>query len=314
MTPLVGDGCKGAKAPSQMGGTKMQGRGMKAICAALVTGLMSLGLAGAASAHLTGDFTVFQQCPWTNPAVKRCLHAQIEGGGIAIGEKGWPITNPVTLQAGFIEAEKGEPTPIFAAANGETLSKSPQQIPGGLLAMMPVKTVPPALKGLLQGFANSSLNRLTATLELAGTAKISFIHLAEGEGTASVMPAKIHLENPLLGKNCYIGSIKTPIVFELTVGTTNPPPPNLPISGNGGSIEYPEEGEIILATGSELVDNAWSVPKASGCGGVLSFLIDPIINKQMGLPSPAGRNTAILMSTASISTAFAVQENDAKNP
>lgn len=294
----------------------MRGRDRKAICAALFTALAALGFAGSASAQLTGDFTVFQQCP-RNTAAKRCLFTEMTGGGFAIGEKSMAIVNPVTLQAGFNEGGSGELLPIFAAANGETLSKTPQPFPGGLVALMPPKAAPPALKGLLQGLANGPRNRLSGTLELAGpasTVKLSILNLAFEKGVAIEMPAKIHLENPLLGKNCYIGSGKAPIMFELMDGTTSPPPPNLPIKGTGGTIETLEEGSILRATGTELVDNAMSVPKASGCGGVLSFFIDPLINKQMGLPSPAGRNTAILKATAMITPIAALQENEEENP
>jgi hypothetical protein len=292
----------------------MQGRGMKAVCAALVTALMSLGPVGTASAHLTGDFTVFQNCPWTNPEVERCLYSKVEAGGFAIGEKGVQLVNPMILQGGFNEAENGELLPVFGATNGETLSKAPQPVPGGLLGLLPSKAAPPALKGLLQGFANSPANRLTSTVELTSPVKFSAAHFAEAQGVAVEMSARLHLENVFLGKNCYIGSSKTPIVFHLTLGVTNPPPPNLPIMGNGGGVEFLEEGRILRSLGSELVDNAWSVPKASGCGGVLSFFIDPLINKQMGLPSPAGRNTAVMVSTGSLTTALALKTNDAKNP
>jgi hypothetical protein len=35
------------------------------------------------------------------------------------------------------------------------------------------------------------------------------------------------------------------------------------------------------------------VPAATGCGGPFAFLIDPLINSKVGLPSPAGYNTVI---------------------
>jgi hypothetical protein len=43
------------------------------------------------------------------------------------------------------------------------------------------------------------------------------------------------------------------------------------------------------------VDNSFSVPTARGCGGpLLASAIDPVVNGKIGLPSPAGKNTAIL--------------------
>ncbi len=288
-----------------------RGKGRKASCAVLVIALAALGFAGSASATLTGVYTVFEQCP-RNGEAERCLYAKLTGGEVNIGGKAMGISNPSIMQVGFNEGEEGEPLPIVPAANGETMSKAPQPVSDGLLSLMPSKTAP-ALKGLWEAFAKSPLNRLSTTMEIAGpenSLKLSYQHLAEGLGTAFELPAKLHLESPLLGKKCYIGSNSAPIVFDLTVGMTDPPPPNLPISGSGGSVEFLDGGRILEAAGGEMVDNAFSVPKAHGCG----LLMDPLINKQMGLPSPAGRNTVILKATSMITTVFALDRNDEENP
>jgi hypothetical protein len=127
------------------------------------------------------------------------------------------------------------------------------------------------------------------------------------------MPVKVHLENPFLGKNCYVGSSTSPIVWKLTTGTTAPPEPNKPITGSAGSLEVLEEGAVAKLTGTKLVDNAWSAPKASGCGGILGFLVNPIVNTQLGTIT-AGHNTAILKNTIYIGSAFATKENDETHP
>ena len=57
------------------------------------------------------------------------------------------------------------------------------------------------------------------------------------------MPVKVHLENPFLGKSCYVGSSSSPISWELTSGTTAPPGPNTPITGTVGEVEFLEEGQ-----------------------------------------------------------------------
>ena len=131
---------------------------------------------------------------------------------------------------------------------------------------------------------------------------LSEIHLAEEEEVALKMPAKIHLENPFLGKSCYVGSSSSPINMELTTGSTAPPGPKKSIAGTAGELEFLEAGSILHAKGAALVDNAWSAPAASGCGGILGFLVNPIINGQIGLPAAAGKNTAILKNTINIST------------
>ena len=109
-----------------------------------------------------------------------------------------------------------------------------------------------------------------------------------------VLPIKVKLENPLLGESCYVGSDSEPITLHLTTGTTSPPPPNKPLSGNPGKATFNEALTIITINGTSLVDNSFSAPGAEGCGGALSGLLDTVVDLQAGLPSAAGNNTAIL--------------------
>ena len=113
---------------------------------------------------------------------------------------------------------------------------------------------------------------------------------------AMKLPVKVHLENPFLGKNCFVGSSASPIIWPLTTGETARRAPNTKIKGKAGFIEFLEEGRLPKAKKTCLVENAWSAPKAQGCGGIISFLVDPIINAQLGT-TVAGRNTAILKNT-----------------
>ena len=125
-------------------------------------------------------------------------------------------------------------------------------------------------------------------------------------------PAQVlELENPLLGKECYIGSSTEPVVLKLTTGTTKPPPPNKPITGKPGEFTSRAEGRILVIKHNSLVDNVFAVPAAKGCGGkVFESLIDPIVNAKLGLPSPAGNNTAILNGTLEQTSAEAARESE----
>jgi hypothetical protein len=282
----------------------------------LIVALASLGLAGSASAKLTGNFTQFEQCPFSNLEVKRCIYSPTTGGEVVLGTKKVPITSTAVLQGGFGKAE-AEFSKFYAAKNGITLSKAPQAVPGGLLGIVPPEKSPALVKALSAFFFENALTGVNSTLELAQSAseiRISEIHLSEEIGVALKLPVKVHLENPFLGKSCYVGSSASPIKFELTAGFTSPPGPNKSIRGKAGELELLEEGSILTLKGSELVDNAWSAPSASGCGGILSFLVNPIINAQIGLPSAAGKNTAILKGSINVATAFAVRNNDAEHP
>jgi hypothetical protein len=288
----------------------------RAACTALVAvALGALGLAGSAQAKLTGEYTKFAQCPFSNLEVKKCIIATTVGGEVVLGNKKVPIEKQVVLQGGYGKAVEGF-SPFFAASNGITLSKAPQSVPGGLAGIVPDEKSPFLVKLLIKFFFENSLTGLNSTLELAKPAtdiRISENNLAGELGVAMKLPVMVHLENPFLGKKCYIGTTTTPINWELTAATTNPPAPNKPIKGTAGFIEFLAEGTILEAKGAEIVDNAWSAPTANGCGGIISFLVNPIINGQLG-STAAGRNTAILKNTIFVGAAAAVRLNDKENP
>jgi hypothetical protein len=297
----------------------MRYRKTSAACAALlVVALAALGLAGSASATLTGEYTHFKYCPYTNPEVARCQESTTIGGEVKLGSKKVPIVNPVVLQGGSTEAAEEGPeagfAKFFAATNGVTLSKAAQPVPGGLAGFVNCKEISNIILRLsCEGIFENGLTGVNATLELAKPAsdiRISEIHLAEGEGIALKMPVKFRLENPLFGSSCYVGSSTTPINWNLTAGATKPPKGTEPISGQIGEVEFFDGGRILRLTGNELVDNTWSAPAASGCGGIFSFIIDPIVNASSGLPSAAGNNYAKLKNTIYTSIASAVKLNN----
>ena len=294
----------------------------RVVCLAMLAmALTMLVLAGGASAKLTGEFARFQFCPYKNPEVVRCVHSVTNGGTFVLGNKTVTINKEVVLQGGYPEPPEEGPEAFFSkfvgATNGVTLSKASLAVPGGLLGIVPPESSPPLVKLLSKFFFENSLTGVNSTMELAKPAsdiRINELALALGEGVTLKLPVRIRLENPFLGKNCYVGSSSSPIKLELRADTTNPPPPNKPITGSGGQVTFLEKGRVLRLTGAELVDNAWSAPSASGCGGILSFLVNPIINSQVGLPAAAGKNTAILKNTIHTTTAFALNKNDAENP
>jgi hypothetical protein len=286
--------------------------------AMLAIALFTLGLASSAQAKLTGEYARFAQCPYSNLEVKKCLIAFTDGGEVVLGSKKVPIVNtPITLQGGYGKAVEGF-SPFFGAKNGITLAKVPQPVPGGLAGLVNCKEISNfILRAACELTFENGLTGLDSTLELAKPAtdiRISENNLAGELGVALKLPVKIRLENPFLGSNCVVGSEKTPIKWELTSGVTAPPAPNKPITGSAGFIEFLAEGTVLEAKDAKLVDNAWSAPGASGCGGLFSFILDPIVNAAAGLPAKAGLNTAILANDAFIGAAAAVRLNDAENP
>ncbi len=288
--------------------------------AVLAAALATLGLAGSASATLTGAYTNFQFCPYKVTEVERCVSSVTNGGVVTLGKKEVPIVNPVTLQGGYgPPAEEGSEAgfaKFFEATNGVTLSEAAQPVPGGLVGLVPPEGAPPLVKAALKIALENGFTGVKTTLQLARPAseiRISEEHLAEGVGVALILPVKVHLENPFLGGSCYIGSSAEPVIWKLTSGATAPPGPNGSISGKVGTPEFLEKGFVLKLNENVLVDNAWSAPPAEGCGGLLSALVDPIIAAQLG-STEAGHNAAVLENTVYETTTFAVNKNDKENP
>lgn len=276
----------------------------------LFAALAGLALSSSALAF-TGEFAKFNYCPTSNSEVKKCLYSVTNGGEIILGKKTTPIESPVTLQGGYGKANsETHIAKFYEATNGVTLSKTPQNVPGGLLGIVPPESSPALVKLLSKWFFENSITGVKATLELAKPAseiQISEHNLLEEEEVALKLPVKVHLENPFLGSSCYVGSSSSPLTWNLTTGATSPPSPFKSIHGSSGTLNVKEEAQIAELTGNELVENNWAAPAATGCGGVLSFLVDPVIDAELGLSDKAGENTAILKNTIDIASVAGVE-------
>jgi len=281
--------------------------------AAAIVALSALAFVPSASAH-TGEFARFNNCPSTNKLVFKCLYAETIGGKVVLGKKTVPIVNKVILQGGYgVENAQGNAT-FYGATNGVTLSKAPQPVPGGLSGLVNCKEISNFIeRAACEVVFENGLTGVNSTLELARPASEIVVNqeaLAGELGVALKLPVKVHLENPFLGSECYIGSSSSPLIWNLTTGETKPPAGTAPIHGSSGEFSFPEEGEILKLTKNKLVDNGWSAPGASGCGGFpFEYLIDPILNGTVGVPAAAGKNTAILENTVYIAEAEGVNNH-----
>jgi hypothetical protein len=83
--------------------------------------------------------------------------------------------------------------------------------------------------------------------------------------------------------------------------------PAAPITGSRGTLEGKGKGKgkgrIVGASNNSLVDNSFSVPGATGCGGSLSAVIDLAVDADVGIPALAGLNTAVMNGTLEETTA-----------
>jgi hypothetical protein len=287
---------------------------MLGLIVAVAAAIAAMAVASPAFATPEGEFAVFAQCPLSNAELSGCISAKTESGEFQAGKQKVPITNPITLQGGFIENEETGALKFVGAANGVTLSKSPQSVPGGLAGLVNCKEIKEIIERILcEVTFENGLTGVNATTELAAPASsigLNEANLLSETGTALELPVKVHLENPLLGSTCYLGSNTSPIVLKLTTGTTAPPLPNKPIKGKLGTITVIGGGQILKISNNSLVNNSFAAPGATGCGGlIVELLLDPIINGKLGLPAAAGNNTAILTGTLQQAGANAVREH-----
>jgi hypothetical protein len=291
--------------------SRARSRSLSLAGVAILASLALMAMASTASAEPKGIFKVFNQCPTEVPGNALCTYATTTSGEFAIGSTKVPINQTITLQGGGVHASAEALNEYFLlpAKNGESLSKTALNVPGGLLDFVNCEEIKGSgffeslERATCKAIFENKTTGVTATTELVANmsnpAILELAALAFEEETALTLPVRVHLSNPLLGESCYIGSETHPIQLHLTTGTTAPPLPNKPIKGKAGKFSEEEEKghSITVVKENTLVDNAFAVPAAEGCGGFFSFLINPIVNAKLGLPLAAGHNTAILSGT-----------------
>jgi len=256
------------------------------------------------SVRLNGGWAPFNRCPVTSTAMRQadgvnetplCVASSSPSGTIKIGNLA-PSTSQSDLQFGLISSSAG--FTIIPPQQGAVQS-APVRQPGGLSGMLCPSTKPP-LRALCKTLAHDrNLNKVIATLGSAGAP--SDFNLAAGlsKGIPIVtLPVKIHLQNPLLGTRCYIGTNANPIVLH-PENATNPVVQSESFDGNG----TPDPTGVMFAifsNGGTQQDTSFSVPAATGCGAGGRF--DGPINLKGGLPSPAGQNSLVLTNASAFLT------------
>jgi hypothetical protein len=283
--------------------------------ATLIVSLIALGVALSVDHHAKkDDYAPFADCPLSNPETTLCLFSRSEGGEFVAGSKTVPISKTITLQGGVHVVENNEREIVkdefIAAKNGETLSRTPQPVPGGLVGVVDPELLPRALRNAYDEFLAKGNTAVTATIELAAPASsigIDVQNLVEAQGMGLVLPVKIKLSNPFLGADCHLGSASHPISFELTTGRTDPPKTTKPIKGKVGKAKLKDDYNLIVIKGSSLVNNTFAAPAANGCGARSSPAINRAVNDKLGLPAKSGHNTAILNGTLQDANAPAVK-------
>jgi hypothetical protein len=303
----------------------------------------SLGVASPATAEPLGILKIFKNCPLkemkelgANPEESLCNFNETTGGEFNIAGTKVPINSGVnagkkiTLEGGAIQT--GNPDNedeyfLLPGANGQSFSKTELSVPGGLTDFVNCEEIKGEglwekfERGACKVFFESGPLEVTATTESVATTKNPAILNLQALGLEENLPAvtvavRVHLKNTFLGNSCYVGSEEHPIELHLTTGTTSPDSPNKPIKGKTGTEETVKETfegkrlAYLRIKNNSLVDNSFSVPKAEGCGEFFSFLIDPVVDSKLKLPSEDGNNTAILEGTLNTTTAENIETHE----
>jgi hypothetical protein len=267
---------------------RMTAVGALAVLAAVVPG-------GSASATtLAGDWAPFTRCPVDDPSVLAadgtnsvalCLASHSSSGSIKLGNTSAP-TGASDLQFGLLSSTSVS----LVASSGTGVVADPAEVPGGLLGLMcPSKL--PLVSAVCQQATNNGLNNVTATVQSAGSPSDFNLGAGLSSGVPILtLPVKIHLQNPLLGSGCFIGSNSSPILLK-PANLTTPAAAFERFDGDG----TPDPDGVLLRitlTGASQGDSAFAVPGATGCGTL--GLLNSAINLKTGLPSAAGNNNLVL--------------------
>jgi len=270
------------------------------VVTALLAAAVAVGLnAVPASADtLAGEWAAFAGCPVDAPAmlaadgdrtVGTCLGGGAPNGTIVMGSTSLAVGS-VDMHYGLLN-EGGVYSLVVPADGG--LSGAPVTVPGGLLGLMCPSDIP-VISDICEAVVGSPLNTVTATLEPAGPPTDFDLSAAAAVGKPLMkVPVKVHLQNPFLAPNCYIGSNSDPI--RLTVANQTRPTARFVRFDADGTANPTGEMNYLSVSGAALGDSTFSVPAARGCG--LLGLIDSVVNAKQGLPSPSGENSLVLNET-----------------
>ncbi|MFC7217703.1 hypothetical protein ACFQLX_05880 [Streptomyces polyrhachis] len=267
------------------------------VCAgtALAT-FAAVGTATAADPVMNGSWGPFNRCPVDAAELlaangveqtPQCVVASSPGGTFKMGRI-TVTTGKVNVQFGAVQNADGTTTTVGPA--GGAIKADAVTVPGGLLGIMCPSEVPVISAICEDLLENNTLNKITATVESAGSPRDfnQYAAIVAGEPIVTV-PIKVKLKNPFLSDSCYIGSNSNPILLK----TRNAAEPgfNGAVSlGNGTPVPEGEPGDLTTLSfgGTSLTDNTFAIPGASNCG--LFGAIDLAVNLKSGIPAATGNS------------------------
>jgi len=287
------------------------------LIAALV---VSVGTAANALAvkNPTQALGFYKNCPFGSHAedgtlVELCIFAATEtgakgtsaGGSFTVGPITVPIEKQIKLQYGLAENAAGEEFSVVPTDGAPAIEPTPENVPGEPIGHITAAEQeelgwPSGLKySYAQAQKKGQVKHATETIEIAGVPATSRNNIIAGNGTGVEAPVMIKAGNAwlsALGVVCTIGSFEHPIVQHLTSGISVSPLTGEEVKGKSGKLHIYDGGAALYLTESELLDNTYAVP-AAVCTGPYSSQIAATIDKEFGIPQPAGASKTVIKGT-----------------
>ncbi|HLX49356.1 MAG TPA: hypothetical protein VKS82_13585 [Streptosporangiaceae bacterium] len=269
-------------------------------------GTLGLSIAAPVSAHPGAalpsyqgapppNWPVFRQCPVTATLappglgkVKICIKGVASEGTINIGSLDTTFHGPGIIQGGT--GAIGAPPSWADALDGRSFTAPQQLMAKPVLAAL---GNPPGVKPPAQ-------SQVFVLAQQAGPIRASFTTGASGLVNTTTVPLSFQLLNPLLGSHCFVGTVRHPVVLNLTTGTSGT------LTGNLGTVALAHKA-ILYTTDTEVVDGTFAAPGATGCGP--GGLWDSALDTNNGLPSASGNNEAILYGSFDLAQASDVKKH-----
>jgi hypothetical protein len=259
---------------------------------AAVPFLVATPPAQAHAATLPSSLAEFAHCPVDVKAVATCLFSSTTGTTFQIGSTTVSSTSPTTVSLGLVNTAPGQLTAVLPDDGTPALSSPAIALPGGLTGV----------SGLGSGDLAVSV---TPQLVELPTINLGNLLLAKGPGLTLPIDVLVSTPSGALGSECTIADPAEPITLNLTTGTTDPPPPNTPITGAVGTLTSTNKG-LLTDADMSLVDNAFAVPGADNCGP--GGIVDEVLDLDKGLPSAAGSNSAVLSGSSYMAPAKLIRK------
>ena len=228
----------------------------------------------------------------TSPAVATCLFSSTTSTTFEIGSTTVTSSSPTTLSLGLKYTKSGQPVVVLPDDGTQALQSPAIPVPGGLTG----------ISGLGRGSAGGDGHPPAPRAAHREPRKPADGKRA-GPDPADRRPGEY--AHRTARSRLHHWRCRKPDRPRPDDRHDQPAGPNTPISGSPGDGTTTSKG-LITVSGMTLVDNSFAVPGADNCGP--GGILDPILDLEKGLPSPAGSNTAILSGSSYTAPATLVRK------